>query len=496
MLRTIAVVAACVGVNASPLPAKPVGTLSEPFWGGDAPKTTVKTTAHKSAAHKAADKKAAAQKSASTTHKAAPTHSLDDGHGHVAPKHTAPKHIAPKHTLDDGHNHSSPELVAAPPAADQTREAQLPARKLTTEEKAAQTASEAREAMAVAAEAERAKAEAKKLADEEKRIADDEMERKRLEKVARGQEPKGLAARTALVAPESKFGGDHEAHAPSGYGRTDTEFSGLSTKAPAGAAVARRMNERFNKEKLEHITDMIIIHQWDGWEHPEAKWKQCPEGKNLTGDLVWSVCAQAGAIAPRRPRVSSAIIHAGMQKRIGKEHGVPLFSYEGGIALKPTKNVVSCGYGVDAGTDDADRGGSNTGACFPSGGKHGCVPGCGEPPQWCDAKDPNKDNCQCGFEWCSGRPHPWRPEDIGGLLEAQMSWGPEYGGLGSLNGYNEIIIDATYRDAHLPDSIEAFFYVAGCTGTEAMLGHTCEGREEQSKMHEVTLTLTLTRTRT
>ena len=146
---------------------------------------------------------------------------------------------------------------------------------------------------------------------------------------------------TALVAPAVKFGGDHEAHAPSGFGRPDAEVSALSTKAPAGAAVARRMNERFNNEKLEHINDMVIIHQWDGWEHPEAKWKQCPEPKNLTGDLVWSVCAQAGAIAPRRPRVSSAIIHAGMQKRIGKEHGVPLFSYEGGIALKPSKNVVA-----------------------------------------------------------------------------------------------------------------------------------------------------------
>ena len=203
MLRTLAVVAACVGVNGSPVPARPVQTLSAPFWGGDTPKT--KTAAQTKKAyearhpHKSDDKKATAHKAASTTHKATPTHSLDDGHGHKAPKHTAPKHTAPKHTLDDGHTHSSPELVTAPAAAEQAHEAQLPARKLTTEEKAAQEASEAREAMAVAAEAERAKAEAKKLSDEEKRIADSEADRMRVEKVQRAAEPKGLAARTKKV---------------------------------------------------------------------------------------------------------------------------------------------------------------------------------------------------------------------------------------------------------------------------------------------------------
>ena len=205
MLRTLAVVAACVGVNARPLPARPVGTLSEPFWGGDAPKTTVKTTAHKKAAAHT-PKKAAAHKSAPTAHEAAPKHSLDAGHGHAPPV---------KHTLDDGHSHSSPELVAAPPAADQAREAQLPARKLTTEEKAAQKASEAREAMAVAAEAERAKAEAKKLGDQEKRIADDEQrvadseaERKHVEKMQRAAEQHGrgedAASSTAKSTADAK----------------------------------------------------------------------------------------------------------------------------------------------------------------------------------------------------------------------------------------------------------------------------------------------------
>ena len=117
MLRALAVVAACVGVNASPLPARPVGTLSEPFWGGEEPKTTVKAAAHKSAptVHKAAPKHSAAPK-----HPSAPKHSLNDTHEHSTKKPPT------KHTLADGHTHSSPELVQ--PTADQ---AQLPARKLT-----------------------------------------------------------------------------------------------------------------------------------------------------------------------------------------------------------------------------------------------------------------------------------------------------------------------------------------------------------------------------
>ena len=269
----------------------------------------------------------------------------------------------------------------------------------------------------------------------------------------------------ALVAPEQRFGGDHDALARAAMADTDLDQASLSTtvrttlQSRPGESIAKALNERFN---LQHIRteDAVIIHQWDGWEHPEALWKQCPLPADCKGDMVWSVCNQGGGgeVAPRRERVSSTVIHAGL-KRSGataeaaasgdiKEEtkwDVPLFSYEGGVVLRPSKNKVSCAYGVDAGTDYADAGGANTGSCHPAG-KKGCVPGCGQPPQWCNAKEPmiegGNNGCRCGFDWCSGRPRPWKPEDLGSLLDHQVKYGAWYGGVGSLDGYNEVRLPA------------------------------------------------------
>ena len=51
---------------------------------------------------------------------------------------------------------------------------------------------------------------------------------------------------------------------------------------------------------------------------------------------------------------------------------------------------------------------------------------------------------------------------------------------------NEVIVDALYRDAQLPRSIEAFFYVEGCTG-QTVLNRKCTGRDEARKIHSAFL---------
>ena len=46
--------------------------------------------------------------------------------------------------------------------------------------------------------------------------------------------------------------------------------------------------------------------------------------------------------------------------------------------------------------------------------------------------------CRCGFGWCEGRPRPWRPEDLGALLEAHAEHGSAFEGAGKFKGYNEV----------------------------------------------------------
>ena len=51
---------------------------------------------------------------------------------------------------------------------------------------------------------------------------------------------------------------------------------------------------------------------------------------------------------------------------------------------------------------------------------------------------------------------------------------------------NEVIVDAHYRDAQFPRSIEAFFYHDGCEG-QVVLNRKCTGREEVQKIHSAFL---------
>ena len=45
------------------------------------------------------------------------------------------------------------------------------------------------------------------------------------------------------------------------------------------------------------------------------------------------------------------------------------------------------------------------------------------------------------------------------------------------------MIDAVEKDKHLPQSIEAFFFVEGCNG-QGVLGKMCTGRKGARRVHE------------
>ena len=99
----------------------------------------------------------------------------------------------------------------------------------------------------------------------------------------------------------------------------------------------------------------------------------------------------------------------------------PYFGGGGGIIFRPAFNRLLCAYGGDGGTK------SGVGKDGVDG--HGCGGG------FCTRPDDG---------WCDGAPH--RPRDLQNMLRW---WGQH------ATTYNEVIVDASYMDAHLPQSIEA-----------------------------------------
>eukprot|EP00966_Prymnesium_polylepis_P320853 7377211-Prymnesium_polylepis.2 len=166
---------------------------------------------------------------------------------------------------------------------------------------------------------------------------------------------------------------------------------------------------------------------------------------------------------------------------------VPLYSLGAGVVLRPSATRILCAYGLDG---SIDHNGMEAGACQQSGAPEDCVPGCGNPPRWCDPNNWLVSGwCRCGFDWCSGAPQPYRPQDLGTFLEMHAQYGKEYQGVGTYSGYNEVnecrllsagtqflthstnrtrtpnawqvIVDGDHWSRHLPHAIEAFFFTEG-----------------------------------
>ena len=220
--------------------------------------------------------------------------------------------------------------------------------------------------------------------------------------------------------------------------------------------VADEINARFRHDFHSILNSGVIMHSFDGWEDPDAPWSPCPE---MGGS---GVCGRA-EIQPRRDRVSASIAYAGMHRADRPDRTViPVYSFDGGVILRPDRVTLLCAYGNDGAID---YGGKNCRVTGPTQSS-ACVPGCGDPPNWCDANGGPIDGwCQCGFAWCGGEKiRPWRPEDLSKLIAKHATLGSAYTGMGSYTGYNEIVIDSSRWVETLPGAIEAFFFFDGCSG--------------------------------
>ena len=222
-----------------------------------------------------------------------------------------------------------------------------------------------------------------------------------------------------------------------------------------GHPVVARILERFRNAKagaaLKRLVDAgVWIHQFDGWEDPLRLWKPCPT--RCDDDDFHNFCNQCGF---HGDRLSVSVIYAQMADRADrKEGGIPLVSFDGGLILNADEVTPLCAFGADGATLNSN--------CDPPG-RHGtCIPGCGDPPLWCERNQPLlMNNCRCGFFNCNGRPRPWRPEDLGYVLEQHREHGLPYRSPQFHSGYNEVVLAVDTWNRHLPKVVTAFFIVEG-----------------------------------
>eukprot|EP00965_Chrysotila_dentata_P026106 865869-Pleurochrysis_carterae.AAC.1 len=218
--------------------------------------------------------------------------------------------------------------------------------------------------------------------------------------------------------------------------------------APARGSTVDELNARFLSPPWDFPhpgAGGVLLHQFDGWEDPQRPWAPCPRSGG------GGICADTGT-AMRRDRVSATLIFRELNSPSHARGVIGVYSFGGGVVLRPSSVSVNCAYGADGAIDYGEQN------CRKGEGQ--CVPGCGVPPHFCSRDAPLVSSwCRCSFAWCDGRPRPWAPADVGFMLRQQADFGNEFSGFGTYTGYNEIVLDSDYWMAQLPRAIDAFFFV-------------------------------------
>lgn len=185
-------------------------------------------------------------------------------------------------------------------------------------------------------------------------------------------------------------------------------------------------------------------------------------------------CEQA-RVRERSARVSTSMIFAGLNNGRADRKVLPLFSFDGGVVLSPDNNKLSCACVCGCSRTmlthvrllarqpsdrvrvvifaccamhptDSRRDTDGADGHIDDGAK--VADGCGS--KRCDASNPMKGWCRCGFMNCDGQVTPYRAEDLGQLLQTMVEHGPPFTGIGSYTGYNELVIESATWLSHLP----------------------------------------------
>ena len=189
-----------------------------------------------------------------------------------------------------------------------------------------------------------------------------------------------------------------------------------------GPRVVDRLNARFhNAQSSNDLGEIgVLVHTFDGQEDPTEPWLACRPEQS---------CAFYG------DRVSTSLVRPGR---------VATYEFQGagaGVIANPGVARLLCAYGGDGAT----RGKT----CNPPGVSAACTPGCtmrgGWGLPWCDA-DASQDS------WCNRR--PWRPSDLHRLITIEPTG--DGGRHNQLSSYDELVLDGSSWNAHMPNAIEAF----------------------------------------
>ena len=187
----------------------------------------------------------------------------------------------------------------------------------------------------------------------------------------------------------------------------------------------------------------IIMHSIDGFEDPSKPWRACSTDPASGCDFL-------------SDRISASIIFQGKTVSFVESDGAT-YDQRGSYIINPDTAWLLCAYGGDGATRGK--------GCRPPGPSENCIPACipqydgvdsvNSYDRWCDASK----SSHPADHWCDGR--PWRPEQIGDMLERDRLATKQ--GEDRVHGmtYNEVIVDGFRMNAQLPGSVEAFVVSPG-----------------------------------